>query len=86
MFWLINFPSGITGPFGGAWKVNNKHITKYGFTIKMIRVDREGAINTEWFESRIAALGIILDTTGAGEAVAIIERKIRHIKERIRAL
>jgi hypothetical protein len=31
-------------------------------------------------------LGIILDTTGAGEAVAIIERKIRHIKERVRAI
>jgi hypothetical protein len=52
----------------------------------MIRVDGEGAINTEWFESRIAALGIILDATGAGEAVAIIERNIRHIKERIRAI
>ena len=52
----------------------------------MIRVDGEGAINTEWFESRIAALGIILDTTGAGEAVVIILRKIRHIKESIRAI
>jgi hypothetical protein len=52
----------------------------------MMRVDGEGAINTEWFESRTAALGIILDTTGAGEAVVIILRKIRHTKERIRAI
>jgi hypothetical protein len=28
----------------------------------------------------------ILETTGAGEAVSIMERKIRHIKERIRAI
>jgi hypothetical protein len=65
---------------------NINHITKYGLKIKMLPVDGESVINTEWFESRIAALGIILDTTGAGEAVAIIERKIRHIKERIRAI
>jgi hypothetical protein len=65
---------------------NINHITKYGLKMKMLPVDGESVINTELFESRIAALGIILDTTGAGEAVAIIVRKIRHIKERIRAI
>jgi hypothetical protein len=30
------------------------HITKYGFKIRMIRVDGEGAIRTDWFENRIA--------------------------------
>ena len=38
------------------------------------------------FESKLAALGIILDSTGAGEAVAVVERKIREIKERVRAI
>jgi hypothetical protein len=28
----------------------------------MVRVDGEGAINTEWFESRVASQGIILDS------------------------
>jgi hypothetical protein len=70
----------------GSMESNINHITKYDFKIKMLRVDGEGAMNTEWFENRVAALGIILDTTGAGEAVAIIERKIRHIKERVRAI
>jgi hypothetical protein len=70
----------------GSLESDINHINKYDFKIKMIRVDGEGAINTKWFENKIAALGIILDTTGAGEAVAIIERKIRHIKERVRAI
>ena len=62
------------------------HITKYGFKITMIRVDGEAAINTLVFESKLASLGIILDSTGAGEAVAVVERKIRVIKERVRAI
>jgi hypothetical protein len=70
----------------GSLESDINHITKYGFKIKMIRVDGEGAINTEWFESKITALGIILDTTGAGEAVAVVERKIRYVKERVRAV
>jgi hypothetical protein len=47
----------------GSLESDINHITKSGFKINMIRVDGEGAINTEWFENRIAALGIILDTT-----------------------
>jgi hypothetical protein len=70
----------------GSLESNINHITKYGFKIKMIKVDGEKAINTEWFESRISSLGIILDTTGAGEAVAVVERKIRYAKERVRAI
>ena len=61
------------------------HIHQYGFKIDMITVDGERAIITEWFHSRVGTLGIILDTTGAGEAVAVVERKIRSVKERIRA-
>lgn len=65
---------------------NINHITKYGFKIRMIRVDGEGAINTSWFENRISSKGVILDVTGAGEAVAVVERKIRLVKERVRAV
>ena len=65
---------------------NIHHITKYGFKIKMVRVDGEGAISTTWFENKISQLGTILDTTGAGEAVAVVERKIRQVKERVRAV
>ena len=56
-------------------------MTKYHFKIKMIRVDGEGAINTEWFHNKVGLRGIILDVTGAGEAVAVVERKIRHIND-----
>ena len=62
---------------------NIHHITKYGFKTTMIRIDGESAVNTLSFESKLAALGIILDKTGAGEAVAVVERKIRVIKERV---
>jgi hypothetical protein len=61
-------------------------MTKHKFKIKMIRVDGEGAINTEWFHNKVGLRGIVLDTTGAGEAVAVVERKIRHIKERVRSV
>jgi hypothetical protein len=54
-----------------------RHITKYSYTIDMVRVDGEGAINTVWFETKLATIGTALDTTGAGEAVTVIERKIR---------
>ena len=59
-------------------------MTKYHFKIKMIRVDGEAAINTEWFHNKVGLRG--LDVTGAGEAVAVVERKIRHIKERVRSV
>ena len=65
---------------------NIHHITKYGFKITMIRIDGESAFNTSNFKSKLAALGIILDNTGAGEAVAVVERKIRVIKERVLAI
>jgi hypothetical protein len=45
----------------------------------MERVDGEGAINTDWFRSKLSLMGIILDITGAGEAFAEAERKIRQV-------
>ena len=61
-------------------------IRKHGLNVTMLRVDGESAISTEWFHSKINAEGIILDTTGAGEAVTVVERKIRQIKERFRGI
>ena len=56
-----------------------RHITQYGYSIDLVRVDGEGAINSVWFESKLASIGTALDTTGAGEAVTVIERKIRQV-------
>ena len=62
------------------------HITKYGFRVDTLRVDGESAVHTEWFNSKLSSPGIILDITGAGEAVAVVEKKIQTIKQRIRAI
>ena len=72
---------------------NIRRITKYVFSLNLVRVDGEGAINSVWFETKLATIGIALDTTGAVERlslsialVTVVERKIRQIKERIRAV
>ena len=61
-------------------------IRTHGMKITMLRVDGESAINTDWFTSKIDAEGIILDTTGAGETITILKRKIRQIRERFRGI
>ena len=58
-----------------------RHITKYGFSLNLVRIDGEGAINSVWFETNLATIGTALDATGAGKAVTVVERKIRQIKE-----
>ena len=63
-----------------------RHITKYGFGLHLVRVDGEGAINSVRFETKLAGIGTVLDTTGAGEAVTVVDRKIRQIRERVRAV
>jgi hypothetical protein len=45
----------ITWTLWGSMESNINHITKFGFKTKTIRVDGEGAINTECFESRIVS-------------------------------
>ena len=64
-------------------KTSSASMEKYRFRVQMIRVDGEGAISTEWFHNKVDLRGIVLDVTGAGEAVAVVERKIRHMKERV---
>lgn len=63
-----------------------RHITKYGFSMDLVIVDGEGAINSVWFEGKLTSIGTALDTTGASEAVTVIERKIRQVKEKVRAV
>ena len=58
-------------------------VRKRGIKVPLCKVDGESAISTEWFQSKISAEGAISDTTGAGDAVAVVERKIRQIKERV---
>ena len=61
-------------------------IRKHGIKVVLCRVDGESAMSTEWFQSIISAEGTILDTTGAGEAVSVVKRKIRQVKERLRGI
>ena len=52
-----------------------------GFQIVLIRCDGESGIEADWLRENV---DIDIDTTG-GESVAVIERKLRTIKERVRA-
>ena len=61
-------------------------VRKHGIRVPLCKVDGESAMSTQWFQSRIGSEGTILDTTGAGEAVSVVERKIRQIKERLRGI
>jgi hypothetical protein len=71
------------------WSALYSHITqitKYSYKTNTLRVDGESAIKSEWFDSRLSSLGINLDSTGAGEAVAVVKRKIQTTRQRIRAI
>ena len=61
-------------------------IRKHGLKVELCRVDGESAMSIAWFRSKISAEGTIMDTTGAGEAGGVVERKIRQVKERLRAI
>ena len=56
---------------------------KFGLRIATVRVDGESGMASEWFQAKA---GELLDTTGAGVAVPVVERKIRTVKERVRAV
>ena len=55
-------------------------VRKHNLKVPLIRVDGESAMCTDWFVSKIRAEGTILDTTGAGEAVSVVERKKERVK------
>ena len=61
-------------------------VRKHGHKVPLCRIDGESAMSSEWFVSKISAEGTILDTTGAGEAVSVVERKIRHTKNLMRGI
>jgi len=56
---------------------------RFSLSIALVRVDDESAIASEFFQAK---LGEKLDIGGAGTAVPVVERKIRTVKERIRAV
>jgi hypothetical protein len=68
------------------WRALERHRKfpeRFGLETAVIRVDGESAISSDWFKDK---LGDLLDVGGAGVAVPAVERKIRTIKERIRAV
>jgi Reverse transcriptase (RNA-dependent DNA polymerase) len=67
------------------WNALERHIKfpeRFGLRTSLVRVDGESAMATNWFRARCS----IIDSGGAGVAVPIVERKIRTIKERVRAV
>ena len=60
-------------------------IRKQGFEVVLMRIDGESAVGSDEVKTAIAELKINIDIMAAGEAVPVVERKIRTIKERVRA-
>ena len=60
-------------------------IRKHGIIVVLCWVDGESAMSTEWFQSKISAEGIILDTTGAGEAVSVVKERLDKLKRDLEA-
>jgi hypothetical protein len=54
------------------------------FYVSHILSDGEGAIKS--LENELNALGVMLNPAGPGQHVPLIERKIRQVKERVRAI
>ena len=61
-------------------------VERAGLKIAVLRCDGESAINSEYMEEKLSNARIILDTAAHGDAVAIVERRIRTIKERVRGI
>ena len=53
------------------------------FDCVQLRTDGEGALGA--MRDELSGLGILLDTSGPGQHVPVIERKIQTVKERVRA-
>jgi hypothetical protein len=61
-------------------------VERAGLKVAVLRCDGESAINSEYMEEKLSNAQIILDTAAHGDAVAIVERRIRTIKERVRGI
>ena len=66
----------------GAMQRSISQIEKAGMKVVLVRCDSESGVESEWLQNR---LSVQIDTTG-DEAVGVIERKIRTMKERARAI
>ena len=68
------------------WRVLESHIKyldKFGLEVVSVKVDGESSMASDFFKRK---LGSLIDSGGAGISVPMVERKIRTIKERIRAV
>jgi hypothetical protein len=64
-----------------------RHVKNRGFKVPLIKVDGEGAMNTDFFKGQISKeVGTLLEACGSDEHISEIERKIRQIKELIRCV
>jgi hypothetical protein len=64
-----------------------RHVNEYkseGFSVDMILCDREGGIIAS--KELLKGNGVVLNLSSAGQHVPVIERNIRTVKERIRAI
>jgi len=61
-------------------------VERAGLKVAVLRCDGESAINSDYMEEKLSNAQIILDSTAHGDAVAIVERRIRTIKERVRGI
>ena len=69
------------------WRHLERHMRfceRFGLEVERVRVDGESAMNTDWFRAKVGEGK--LDTTAAGVPVPIVERMIRTLKERVRAV
>ena len=68
------------------WRAMETHIKfpeRFGLKTVLVRVDGESAMSSDFFTAKLQGL---LDMSAAGVAVPVVERKIRTVKERIRAV
>lgn len=68
------------------WRALEQHINypkRFGLEVVKVRVDNESAMASEFFQRK---LGDLIDMGGASISVPMVERKIRTVKERIRAV
>jgi hypothetical protein len=64
-----------------------RHVNEYkseGFSVDLVYCDREGGIMAS--KDLLGENGVVLNLSSAGQHVPIIERNIRTVKERIRAI
>ena len=69
------------------WRHLERHMKfceRFGLVVERVRVDGESAMGTDWFAARVGPEK--MDIASPGTHVPIVERMIRTLKERVRAV